>query len=127
MITGRPLRVYRDGDAAHDYVYVDDVVDAFMRAGCGPLGATETYNIGTGQHTALTEVHGLISAVLDGSSLPSVAANPSDELNAIALNATEGEKDLEWKPTVDFMEGVRRTVRWLCATLEPESPALVGA
>ena len=33
MITGRPFAVYRDGAAAHDYVYVDDVVDAF----CAPV------------------------------------------------------------------------------------------
>ena len=37
MITGRPFTVYRDGAAAHDYVYVDDVVDAFVRAGCAPM------------------------------------------------------------------------------------------
>ena len=127
MITGRPLGVYRDGAAAHDYVYVDDVVDAFMRAGCDPLEPTGTYNIGTGQHTTLTEVHSLISAVLDGTSLRSVAADPGDEVNAIALNAIKAEKELEWKPMVDIAEGIRRTVRWLCATLEPESPALVGA
>ena len=62
-----------------------------------------------------------------GRSLPSVAADGSDELNAIALNATKAEKELEWKPTVDLAEGIQRTIRWLCATLEPESPALVGA
>src|SRR4029077_7008825 len=32
MITGRPFVVYRDGADARDYVYVDDVVDAFVRA-----------------------------------------------------------------------------------------------
>jgi UDP-glucose 4-epimerase len=127
MITGRPLWVYRDGAAAHDYVYVDDVVDAFVRAGCAPLDTTGTYNVGTGQHTTLTEVHGLMSAVLDGSTPPSLSDDPSDELNAIALNATKAAKDLDWKPTVDLAEGIRRTMRWLCDTLEPEAPALVGA
>ena len=39
MITGRPITVYGDGTAARDYVYVDDVVDAFVRAGHAP--ATE--------------------------------------------------------------------------------------
>ena len=29
-------------------------------------------------------------------------------------------------PTVDLREGIQRTIRWLCATLEPEPPALVG-
>src|SRR5271166_1899644 len=33
LATGRPVTVYGDGPAARDYVYVDDVVDAFVRAG----------------------------------------------------------------------------------------------
>jgi UDP-glucose 4-epimerase len=48
-------------------------------------------------------------------------------LNAIALNAAKAEKELDWKPTVDLAEGTRRTIRWLCATLERVSPALLGA
>jgi UDP-glucose 4-epimerase len=125
MITGRPFAVYKDSAAAHDYVYVDDVVDAFVRAGCVPIETTGTYNIGTGQFTTVTEVHALISAVLDGSS-PYYAATRTGELRAIALNATKAEKELRWKPTVDLAEGIQRTIRWFRATLEPE-PALVGA
>jgi UDP-glucose 4-epimerase len=127
MITRRPFAVYRYGAAAHDYVYVDDVVDAFLRAGCAPLETTGTYNIGTGAHTTITEVHDLISLVLDGPSLLHVAPERSDELQSIALNATKAEKDLEWKPTVDLAEGIQRTIGWLSDILEPEPPALVGA
>ena len=90
-----------------------------MRAGCAPVETTGTYNIGTGQHTTLTEVHGLMSAALDGSALPSVAEDRSYVLNAISLKATKAEKELEWKPTLDLAQGIRRTIRWLCATLEP--------
>jgi UDP-glucose 4-epimerase len=68
-----------------------------------------------------------MSAVLDGASLRSVRGHSTDELNAIALNAAKAEKELDWKPTVDLAEGTRRTIRWLCATLERESPALLGA
>jgi UDP-glucose 4-epimerase len=124
MITNRPFAIYRDGAAAHDYVYVDDVVDAFVRAGCAPIETRGTYNIGTGQHTTVTEVHYLMSAVLDGSSPPSFAAD-GDELRSIALNATKAENELGWRPIVGIAEGIRRTLLWLSATLEPETPALV--
>jgi UDP-glucose 4-epimerase len=127
MVTGRPLWVYRDGAAAHDYVYVDDVVDAFVRAGCGPLEATGIYNVGTGQHTSITEVRSLMSAALDGSSLPSPSEDNSDELHAIALNASKAARELEWTPTVDLAEGIRRTMQWLCATVEPDTHERVGA
>jgi nucleoside-diphosphate-sugar epimerase len=79
----------------------------------------------TGQ--PVTEVHSLMSAVLDGASLPRVRGRSSDGLSPIALNAAKAEKELDWKPTVDLAEGTRRTIRWLCATLERESPALLGA
>jgi UDP-glucose 4-epimerase len=127
MITGQPFAMDRDGTAAHDFIYVDDVVEAFVRAGCAPIEMTGTFNIGTGQHTTVTELHGLISAVLDGSSPPSFAEDRTDELHAIALNATKAEKELGWKPTVDLAQGIQRTIRWLFASLEPEPPALVGA
>ena len=119
--------MYRDGADVHDFVYVDDVVDAFVRAGCGRLEATGIYNVGTGQHTSLTEVHGLMSAILDGASPPSLIEDRGDDVNSVALNAAKAEKELAWKPTVDLAEGIRRTIRWLCDTLEPEPPALVGA
>ena len=127
MITGQPFTVYRDGAATHDYVYVDDVVDAFVRAGCAPIETTGTYNIGSGQHTTVTEVHGLMSAVLDGLTPPSFAADLGAESGAVALKATKAKNELGWQPTVDLAEGIQRTIRWLCATLEPELSALLGA
>jgi UDP-glucose 4-epimerase len=127
MVTGRPFAVYRDGASAHDYVYVDDVVDAFVRAGCAPLETTGTYNVGTGRLTTMTEIHGLMSAVLDGAAPPNPDGEPGDGLNAISLNAVKAANELAWKPAVDLAEGIQRTMQWLCATLEPEPSALVGA
>jgi UDP-glucose 4-epimerase len=127
MITGRPCTTYRDGIEAHDYVYVDDVVDAFVRAGRASMETTGTYNVGTGRHTTVTELHEQIAAVLDGASPRSFAADPIGELHAIALNPTKAEKELGWTPVVDLAEGIRRTIHWLGATLEPEPSALIGA
>ncbi|MCW2688298.1 MAG: nucleoside-diphosphate-sugar epimerase [Mycobacterium sp.] len=126
MVTGRPVTVYGDGSAARDYVYVGDVVDAFVRAGHAPPTAVGTYNIGTGRNTTVTEVHRLISVFLDGSSsAPCYAPARIGELHAIALDATKAEKELGWKPSVDLVEGIQRTIGWLRATLEPEPAALI--
>ena len=60
MLTDNFATVYGDGTAARDYVYVDDAVDAFMRAADGSHSTVGTYNIGTGRQTSVTEIHRLI-------------------------------------------------------------------
>lgn len=127
MISGRPVTVFGDGTAARDYVYVDDVVDAFVRAGRAPLTTVGMYNIGTGRQTTVTEVHRMMAAGLDGGSVPCHAAARTGELQAIALDATKAKRDLGWRPAVDLVEGIRRTTQWLRATLDPEPALLVDA
>jgi UDP-glucose 4-epimerase len=127
MVTGRPYVVYRDGAVTHDYVYVDDAVDAFMCAASAPMETTGTFNIGNGRHVTLTEIHGLMSGILDGPSPSGFAVDAGAESHAIALEATKAKNELGWHPTIDLTEGVRRTLRWLCATLQQEPPELLPA
>ena len=127
MVTGHSFPVYRERADSDDYVYVDDAVDAFVRAGCAAVETTGTYNIGSGRHATVTEVYDLISAAL-GVPLPQSATEIwGDERQAIALNPAKAEEVLGWRATVSLPEGIRRTIDWLCATVEPEPPVLIGA
>ncbi|HEY5855533.1 MAG TPA: NAD-dependent epimerase/dehydratase family protein [Aldersonia sp.] len=113
LISGRPVTVYGDGTAARDYVYVEDVVDAFVRAGQAPTSVTGTYNIGTGRQTTVAEVHRLIASLQQESTPPRYAEARTGELQAIALDTSRAKQDLGWTPVVDVAEGIQRTVRWL--------------
>ncbi|GAB7068073.1 GDP-mannose 4,6-dehydratase [Mycobacterium hodleri] len=127
MISGHAVTVYGDGTSTRDYVYVDDVVDAFARAGRAPLTTVGTYNVGTGMQTTVADVHRLVAEALDVSSVPHFAETRTGELHAIALDATKAARELGWTPAVDLAEGVRRTMQWLRATLDPEPTRLVDA
>jgi UDP-glucose 4-epimerase len=120
LVAGNPVTVYGDGTAARDYVYVDDVVDAFARAGEAPLSVTGTYNIGTGRQTTVTDVHRMICAALDEWALPNYAAARTGELHAIALDATKVSEVLGWISVVDVAEGIKRTIHWLRTVLDTE-------
>ena len=61
-ITGAQVGTHGDGATAHDYVYVDDVVEAFVHAGTISTASSGTYNIGTGQRTPASVLHRLIPA-----------------------------------------------------------------
>jgi UDP-glucose 4-epimerase len=121
LVAGRPMTIYGDGTAARDYVYVDDVVDAFVRAGVAPLDVTGTYNVGTGKQTTVTEVHRMICEACDEWVPPRHVAARVGELHAIALDASKVGEALGWKPAVEVDEGIKRTVRWLRANAEPVS------
>ncbi|MBF0662592.1 NAD-dependent epimerase/dehydratase family protein [Rhodococcus sp. (in: high G+C Gram-positive bacteria)] len=113
LISGRPVTVYGDGTAARDYVYVDDVVEAFVRAAHAPGSVTGTYNIGTGRQTTVTEVHRLIASLQQDPAPPLYAEARTGELQAIALDTRRAKQDLGWSPAVDVAEGIQRTVQWL--------------
>ena len=127
LIAGRPVTVYGDGTAVRDYVYIDDVVDAFMFAGQLPLEVMGTYNIGTGEQTTVSEVYRLVAEAVGVSSPPRYAAVRGGEVHAISLDSKEARVELGWKPSVNIAEGVERTIQWLRDSLRSVPAALVDA
>lgn len=118
-IRGRSATIFGDGRSSRDYVYVDDVVDAFLAAGEAPLSVRGTFNIGTGTQITVSEVHRLIAAEV-GVAFPVLhAPAKTGELHAIALDPGKAAKHLGWMPAVGIDEGIRRTVRWLAAREVP--------
>jgi UDP-glucose 4-epimerase len=113
MLEGRPVTVYGDGNSTRDYVYVADVVDAFVRAAAAPLTVTGLINIGTAIQTPVREVYRLVADVV-GHALPAVhlPAN-AEELQAIALDNARAADELGWHPAVNLADGIERTVQWL--------------
>ena len=127
MISGRPTTIYGDGSATRDYVYVDDVVAAFLCAVDTPVETTGTFNIGTGVQTTVTELHQLIAAEVGVSRPPDHAEARTGEVHASAVDPTRAGRVLGWKPDTDLGEGIKRTVDWLRTILDPHPAALSPA
>ena len=119
MISGRPTTIYGDGSATRDYVYVDDVVTAFLCAAEAPITTTGTFNIGTGVQTTVTELHQLIAEAVGVSRPPDHAEARTGEVQASALDPTRAGRVLGWKPDTDLTDGIKRTVDWLRGRLDP--------
>ena len=60
LLAGRPTKIFGDGTDTRDYVFVDDVVDAFVRAS-GEAGGGQRFNIGTGVETSVRQLHSEIA------------------------------------------------------------------
>jgi UDP-glucose 4-epimerase len=120
MISGRRTTIYGNGSATGDYVYVDDVVTAFLCAADAPITTTGTFNIGTGVQTTVTELHRLIAAIVGVSRPPDYVQARTGEVHASALDPTRARRVLGWKPDTDLSEGIKHTVDWLRDMLDPQ-------
>ena len=108
IIDGEPMTVFGDGLQTRDYVYVDDVVDAFLRAEAG--ASDITLNIGTGREVSVLD----LVRILGGGEAVHAAAR-AGEVQRSALDAALAATVLGWTPTVRVEEGLPLTHAALAA------------
>jgi nucleoside-diphosphate-sugar epimerase len=103
-------------EIARDFVYVDDVVSAFILAAQirtderGPV-----YNVGTGTETTLREVVDIALRCMSISDLPlwgAMAARQWDSTTWVS-DSSKICRELGWRPGFTFEEGFARVVDWL--------------
>lgn len=102
-------------DVAHDYVYVDDVVDALLAAADAERSvAGAVYNVGTGVQTTIREIVALCRALLGTVEEPrwgTMADREWDSETWIA-DTRRAAAELGWHPTRSLEEGLRATIDW---------------
>ena len=103
IIDGQPAKVFGDGLQTRDYVYVGDVVDAFMRAETGPAG--EVFNIGRGVEVTVLD----LIAGLGFTTQPEFAPARAGELQRSSLDPAKAKRLLGWVAKMDLAEGLRLT------------------
>ena len=104
-------------DVARDYVYIDDVVEAFLAAATQTTEETGgVYNLGTGKQTSLREVVDVARQVMNISADPvwSSMSNRQWDTDRWVADNTKIQRELQWQPRVNFEEGLRKTIDWFC-------------
>lgn len=109
MLAGEPVTINGDGEQTRDFVYVGDVVDAFVRAADRGVGII---NIGTGEETS---VNALYRAMADAAGVvdpPVHAPARAGELERSSLAIGRAAAELGWSPRVDLATGTRAVLDW---------------
>ena len=110
LLAGDACTIFGDGGQTRDFVFVDDVVDAFVRA--AERGGGLLMNVGTGAETSVNDLYASIAGQA-GSSLPAAYAPPRPgELARSALDPGRAAIHLGWKPWTTLDEGCRATLDW---------------
>jgi UDP-glucose 4-epimerase len=110
LLAGEPCTVFGDGSQTRDFVYVDDVVDAFARA--SERGGGLVLNIGMGAETSVNDLYRTMAGQV-GIDRPAVAAPArTGELDRSSLDPSRAAIHLGWKPWTSLDEGTAATIDW---------------
>lgn len=110
LLSGSACTIFGDGEQTRDFVYVDDVVDAFVRA--AGRGDGLLINIGTGNETSVNELYRTMARAAGVEALPRTAAARPGELQRSALDPARAALHLAWKPWTSLPEGTAEVLRW---------------
>ena len=113
MLERRRPTIFGDGLQTRDFVYVDDVVDALVRA--SDRGSGLVINIGTGVETSVQELYDSIARGVGFKEEANHAPARAGELERSALDPGRAEIHLGWKPWTDLDTGVDNTLDWFRA------------
>ncbi|HAM00945.1 MAG TPA: UDP-glucose 4-epimerase [Acidimicrobiaceae bacterium] len=113
LLRGEPVTIYGDGEQTRDFVYVDDVVDAFVRA--ATRGGGLVLNIGTGRQVSVKELARLMGERANCSVAPVHAHARSGELAHSALDPERAGIHLGWQPWTELSRGVDAVLDYLAA------------
>ncbi|HEX2286418.1 MAG TPA: NAD-dependent epimerase/dehydratase family protein [Mycobacterium sp.] len=120
LLAGRPTKIFGDGTDTRDYVYVDDVVDAFVRAS-GTQGGGQRFNIGTGVETSVRQLHSVIANIADVPDEPEFHPPRLGDLKRSCLDISRAEAVLGWRPRVPLNDGIAATVAFFRDAQQPSA------
>jgi UDP-glucose 4-epimerase len=116
LLAGRPTKIFGDGTDTRDYVFVDDVVDGFVKAS-GEAGGGQRFNIGTGVETSVRQLHSAIAKAAGAPDAPEFHPARLGELRRSCLDISRAADVLGWRPKVGIDDGVARTVDYFRQSL----------
>lgn len=119
-MTGKPITVYGEGTQTRDYVYISDVVDAFVRVALSDATNGEVYFVGSGVETVFIDmVREIVKAVGKGEivHVPFPALRDKIDIKRFVVSCKKLHDAVGWEAKVDLATGVRQTYEFYARNL----------
>jgi UDP-glucose 4-epimerase len=114
ILAGEPVVIYGDGKQSRDFTFIENIVQANLLASTAPAKVVngEVYNVACGHGHSLLETHQSLCTLM-GRPIP-VVYRPErrGDIRHSVADIRRAQKDLGYHVSVDFTEGLRRTVLW---------------
>ena len=118
-LAGDIVSLYGGGNYIRDYIYIDDVVDAFILASISSKSAGEVFNIGSGVGTSVRdafnavtqEVYRQTNKIIEMKDVPWPENSPKIDMRNFTASIKKAHTCLGWSPKVSLQTGIATTVK----------------
>jgi UDP-glucose 4-epimerase len=111
-LTGDPIVIYGDGTQTRDFIHVDDLCDAILRATkAGGIGG-EVFQVATGVETSIADLALLVKDVVRSDSEITVEPKKPGEVYRSRADISKARRVLGFDPAIGLREGISRTAAW---------------
>jgi UDP-glucose 4-epimerase len=112
---GEPITIFGDGEQSRDFTFVDNVVDATMRAADAPAANGRIFNVSAGAPETVNTLVGTLGRILDKPVERRHAPDRPGDIRHSWADVGEARRVLGYEPSVELEEGLRRTAEALLA------------
>ena len=114
MMRGERPTIFGNGEQGRDFTYVDNVVQANLRAMHGETTkvAGKIFNIACGERHTLNETYRILAGLLGFEGSPAYGPDRQGDVRDSLADITAAREAFAYKPHVRFEDGLRRTVEW---------------
>jgi len=122
VVRDEPIRIWGDGGVVRDYIFIEDLLDLFVRCIATRIGdETPLFNAGSGEGHSLRDIVDRIHAVTGTHPKVEWTAGRKVDVPANVLDIGKARKRFDWTPGIPLDEGIRRTWNWI-RNLSPAGP-----
>jgi nucleoside-diphosphate-sugar epimerase len=114
MLKGEQPTIFGDGAQSRDFTYIENVVSANLLAARAPAeqAAGQMFNVATGTRFDLNQTFELLKKITGYRGQVKYGPERAGDVKHSLADLSRIEKNLGYKPLVNFEEGLRRTVEW---------------
>jgi UDP-glucose 4-epimerase len=112
MSARRAPTVFGDGLQSRDFCYVENAVQALLKAAAEPAASGNVYNIGCGSSVTVLDLVQHLNQLLGTRITPALAPARPGDIRHSGADITQARRDLRFEPAVSFTEGLKRTLEW---------------
>jgi UDP-glucose 4-epimerase len=130
VLRGEPITIFGDGEQTRDFIYIDDIVDGWVRALTTPASRGKIINLGSGRSLSINElaraVIGAFGHAASGHPIVRKPARPGEQ-RSVRADVSLARSVLDWAPRTPFEQGLAKTVRWARDEFAAASAPAAGA